>query len=137
MTADVEIKTATRDSVLYVPIQAVVVRSPEDLKPAVKGKRKSSPGDAKAEEAGPTATPADSKPRKTEEIRGVFVIVGGKAEFRRVKPGIASDTDFEVAGELKPGEKVVIGPHKTLRTLKPGQKVKIEEPKKPKGKEQS
>ena len=37
----------------------------------------------------------------------------------------------------KPGDKVVIGPHKTLRTLKPGQKVKIEEPKKPKGKEQS
>jgi len=29
----------------------------------------------------------------------------------------------------------VIGPHKTLRTLKPGQRVKIEEPKKAKGKE--
>jgi HlyD family secretion protein len=137
MTADVEIKTATRDSVLYVPIQSVVVRSPEDLKPAAKGKRKSTPSDAKADEAGPTAAPTDPKAKKTEEIRGVFVVVGGKAEFRRVKPGIASDTDFEVAGELKPGEKVVIGPHKTLRTLKPGQKVKIEEPKKPKGKEQS
>jgi len=137
MTADVEIKTATRDSVLTVPIQSVVVRTPDDLKPPVKGKRKSAPRDAKADEAGPTAAPTDSKAKKTEEIRGVFVIVGGKAEFRRVKPGIASDTDFEVAGELKPGDKVVIGPHKTLRTLKPGQKVKIEEPKKPKGKEQS
>jgi HlyD family secretion protein len=132
MTADVEIKTATKDSVLYVPIQSVVVRTPEDLKPVVKGKRKSPP-DAKAEDGGPT----DAKGKKTEEIRGVFVIAAGKAEFRRVKPGIASDTDFEVVGELKPGEKVVIGPHKTLRTLKPGQKVKIEEPKKPKGKEQS
>ena len=137
MTADVEIKTATRDSVLTVPIQSVVVRTPDDLKPPVKGKRKSAPRDAKADEAGPTAAPTDPKAKKTEEIRGVFVIVGGKAEFRRVKPGIASDTDFEVAGELKPGDKVVIGPHKTLRTLKPGQKVKIEEPKKPKGKEQS
>ncbi|HKW50305.1 MAG TPA: efflux RND transporter periplasmic adaptor subunit [Candidatus Eisenbacteria bacterium] len=137
MTADVEIKTATRDSVLYVPIQSVVVRTPDDLKPAVKGKRKPNPSDAKADEAGPTASATDPRPKKVEEIRGVFVIVGGKAEFRRVKPGIASDTDFEVAGELKPGEKVVIGPHKTLRMLKPGQKVKIEEPKKPKGKEQS
>jgi len=65
----------------------------------------------------------------------VFVIANGKAEFRRVKTGIASDTDFEVLGEIKPGEKVIIGPHKTLRTLKPGQRVKIEEPKKAKGKE--
>jgi HlyD family secretion protein len=137
MTADVEIKTATRDSVLYVPIQAVVVRSPEELKPVVKGKRTSSPRAAKAQESNPTPPPGDSKLKKVEEIRGVFIIVGGQAEFRRVKPGISSDTDFEVAGELKPGEKVVIGPHKTLRTLKPGQKVKIEEPKKPKAKEQS
>jgi HlyD family secretion protein len=137
MTADVEIKTATKDSVLFVPIQSVVVRTAEDLKPAVKGKRKPSPGDAKADETAPASAPGNSKAKKSEEIRGVFVIVDGKAEFRRVKPGIASDTDFEVVGELKPGEKVVIGPHKTLRTLKPGQKVKIEEPKKPKGKEQS
>ena len=135
MTADVEIKTATRDSVLYVPIQSVVIRTPEDLKPAAKGK-KSGPPDAKADERSPTAAPAPD-PKKVEEIRGVFVIVDGRAEFRRVKPGIASDTDFEVAGELKPGEKVVIGPHKVLRTLKPGQKVKIEEPKKAKGKEAS
>src|SRR5439155_3736429 len=55
MTADVEIKTATRDSVLTVPIQSVVVRTPDDLKPPVKGKRKSAPRDAKADEAGPTA----------------------------------------------------------------------------------
>jgi HlyD family secretion protein len=120
-----------------VPIQSVVIRSPEELKPVVKGKRKSSPSDAKAAEDGPTAAPANPKGKKVEEIRGVFVIVNGLAEFRRVKPGISSDTDFEIAGELKPGEKVIIGPHKTLRTLKPGQKVKIEAPKKPKGKEQS
>ena len=52
-----------------------------------------------------------------------------------MKPGIASDTDFEVSGDIRPGEKVVTGPHKVLRTLKPGQKVKIEEPKLAKGKE--
>jgi HlyD family secretion protein len=137
MTADVEIKTATKDSVLYVPIQSVVIRSPEELKPVVKGKRKSSTPDAKAAEGGAASAPTDPKGKKVEEIRGVFVIANGLAEFRRVKPGISSDTDFEVVGELKPGEKVVIGPHKSLRTLRPGQKVKIEEPKKPKGKEQS
>ncbi|HET9940187.1 MAG TPA: efflux RND transporter periplasmic adaptor subunit [Candidatus Eisenbacteria bacterium] len=132
MTADVEIRTARRDSVLAVPIQSVVIRTPEDLKPPVTKKTKKR-GGAQAETA-EKATPSGERP-KQEEIRGVFVIVDGKAEFRRVKTGIASDTDFEVLGEIKPGEKVVIGPHKTLRSLKPGQRVKIEEPKKAKGKE--
>jgi HlyD family secretion protein len=131
MTADVEIRTARRDSVLAVPIQSVVIRTPDDLKPPETGKKKR--GGAHAETAEKT-TPSGERP-KQEEIRGVFVIVNGKAEFRRVKTGIASDTDFEVNGEIKPGEKVVIGPHKTLRSLKPGQRVKIEEPKKAKGKE--
>jgi HlyD family secretion protein len=131
MTADVEIRTARRDSVLSVPIQSVVIRTPEDLKPPETGKKKR--GGAQAEPGEKQA--ASGERPKQEEIRGVFVIAGGKAEFRRVKTGIASDTDFEVTGEIKPGEKVVIGPHKTLRTLKPGQRVKIEEPKKAKGKE--
>ncbi len=140
MTADVEIKTATRDSVLYVPIQAVVIRTPADLERETKKGKAKGPRVAKAGSKDSTAVPAiggaagDAK--KTEEIRGVFVIAKGLAEFRPVKPGISSDTDFEVAGELKPGEQVITGPHKVLRTLKPGQKVKIEEPKKPKkGKE--
>ncbi len=135
MTADVEIKTATKDSVLYVPIQSVVVRTQADLEPASKRGKKSGPRRAKAEEGGKSPASAAKDSKSSEEIRGVFVIAKGLAEFRRVKPGIASDTDFEVAGDLKPGEKVIIGPHKILRTLKPGQKVKIEEPKKPKGKE--
>jgi HlyD family secretion protein len=130
MTADVEIRTARQDSVLAVPIQSVVIRTPEDLKPPETGKKKR--GGAQAE---PSEKAAPGERPKQEEIRGVFVIAGGKAEFRRVKTGIASDTDFEVSGEIKPGDKVVIGPHKTLRTLKPGQRVKIEEPKKAKGKE--
>ena len=131
MTADVEIRTARRDSVLAVPIQSVVIRTPDDLKPPETGKKKRGGAQAQTPEK---TTPSGERP-KQEEIRGVFVIVNGKAEFRRVKTGIASDTDFEVNGEIKPGEKVVIGPHKTLRSLKPGQRVKIEEPKKAKGKE--
>ena len=141
MTADVEIQTAARDSVLTVPIQSVVVRTPEDLEPPRKGKkRRGSSAEAKPEST--AAAPAagalagGGKPGgKSEEIRGVFVIVDGKVQFRRVKPGISSDTDFEVVGDLKPGEKVVTGPHRVLRTLKPEQKVKIEEPKRQPGKE--
>jgi hypothetical protein len=54
----------------------------------------------------------------------------GKVAFRKVVTGLSSDTDYEVTGELKPGEKVVTGPFRVLRTLKPEQRVKVEEPKK-------
>ena len=138
MTADVEVQTAARDSVLHVPIQSVVVRTPADLEPPRKGKkRRGSSAEAKPEStAAERARAAEGAGGKSEEIRGVFVIAAnGTVEFRRVKPGIASDTDFEVLGEVKPGEKVVIGPHRVLRTLKPGQRVKIEEPKRQPGKE--
>ncbi len=136
MTADVEVETASKDSVLYVPIQSVVIRTPADLKPPEKGKKGRRGSSAEAKPEGEAVKPAGGPGGKEpEEIRGVFVIAGGLAEFRRVKPGIASDTDYEVTGELKPGEKVAIGPHKVLRTLKPGQRVKIEEPKKAKEKE--
>jgi hypothetical protein len=115
-----------------VPIQSVVIRTQEDLEAATR-KEKAAGGRRAAEKGAAAPAAAEKGAKGSEEIRGVFVIVNGLAEFRRVKPGIASDTDFEVTGDLKPGEKVIIGPHKVLRTLRPGQKVKIEEPKKPKG----
>jgi len=124
MTADVEIKTASKDGVIAVPIQAVVVRTPEELEPVKKGRKKKPKGAA-------ATTAADPATSKKEEIRGVFVIANDKAQFRKVKTGIASDTDFEVEGDLKPREKVIIGPFRVLRTLKPGTAVKIEEAKRP------
>jgi HlyD family secretion protein len=128
MTADVEITTATRDSVLLVPIQSVVVRTPDELVPAGKrGARKKK--DSKNAAA---AAPAPGKDGKPAEIRGVFVMnKDGKVAFRKVATGLSSDTDYEVSGDLKPGEKIVTGPFRVLRTLKPEQRVRVEEPKKP------
>jgi len=127
MTADVEIQTAQKEGVLTVPIQAVVVRTREELKPAVKGRR----AKAKSAAAAATTAPSDSAGKPDEELKGVFVVADGAAQFRKVTTGIASDTDMEVAGDVKPGEKVITGPFRVLRTLKPGTKVKIEEPKRP------
>jgi HlyD family secretion protein len=133
MTADVEVKTGTKNGVLYVPIQAVVVRTAEELEKAAKrGRdRHASSGAGRAAKAAKTsAAPAESiEKKKAEEIKGVFVLDKGVAQYRRVKTGIASDTDIEISGELKAGEKVVTGPHKVLRNLKPGAKLKVEEPK--------
>ena len=84
-----------------------------------------------------TATAAEPDPAKllpkSEEIKGVFVMVDGVAQFRKVRTGISSDTDLEVVGDVKAKEKVITGPSKVLRQLKPGGKVKIEEPKMKKG----
>lgn len=130
MTADVEIKTGTKSGVLHVPIQAVVVRTAEEL-----AKANAKPGRRKGREA--TATAAEPDPatpaNKNEEIKGVFVMVDGVALFRKVRTGISSDTDLEVSGDVKAKEKVITGPNKVLRQLKPGSKVKIEEPKMKKG----
>ncbi|HEY6573126.1 MAG TPA: efflux RND transporter periplasmic adaptor subunit, partial [Candidatus Eisenbacteria bacterium] len=125
MTADVEITTATRDSVLLVPIQAVVVRTPEELVPVAKR------GARKKKEAKGAAPDSGKSGAKAEEIRGVFVMdKDGKVAFRKVTTGLSSDTDYEVSGDLKPGEKIVTGPFRVLRTLKPEQRVRVEEPKK-------
>ena len=130
MTADVEIKTATKKDILHVPIQAVVVRTAEELTKAKAGKRgrAGKTGAAAAETAA-----ADAPAKKDEEVKGVFVIVDGEAQFRKVRTGIASDTDLEVWGDLKPKDKVITGPNKVLRQLKPGSRVKLEEPKAKKG----
>ena len=121
MTADVAIETAAKDSVLAVPIQAVVTRSAEDLKKIdFKKPRKSDKAEAPA-----VATDPEHK-GKVKDKTGVFVLVNGKTEFREVTTGIASETDIQVTGDLKPGESVITGPYQVLRDLKPGQRVNIE-----------
>jgi HlyD family secretion protein len=146
MTADVEIRTAKKDGVLTVPIQSVVMRTREELQPPRRGRAAaaekkrtaaraagtSGSASAAPTDTGTAAAPADTAGKPNEELKGVFVIADGIVQFRRVTTGIASDTDFEVAGELKPGDKVVTGPFRVLRTLKPGARVKIEEAKRPK-----
>ena len=126
MTADVAIETAARDSALAVPIQAVVARSPEDLKPAGKaGRGRAAKAKAAAADSAAKAPAAKGKPR---EQTGVFVLVGRKVEFRPVTTGIASETDIEITGAVKPGDRVVTGPYQVLRDLKPGAEVKVEKP---------
>jgi len=124
MTADVEIRTGTRAGVLHVPIQAVVIRTQEELDRAsrrAKGRRGKAPA---------ADTLADSAAAKrTQEIKGVFVLDKGVAHFRRIRTGIASDTDFEITGDVRAGEKVITGPYRVLRNLKPGQRAKVAEPK--------
>ena len=71
------------------------------------------------------APTAPSDPKK-DEVQGVFVINGKKAEFRQVDTGISGVTDIEVTKGLQPGDEIVVGSYKALRTLKPNAQIKVD-----------
>jgi len=135
MTADVDIETATHEQTLAVPIQAVIIRTQSQLDRAAKAK--AAGGGPKAAAARPKAAKnkvagfgadEDTVGKKDPEITGVMVVNGDMTKFVPVRAGIASETMLEVSGEVKEGDIVVSGPYKALREIKPGVKVKREQP---------
>ncbi|HLO44992.1 MAG TPA: efflux RND transporter periplasmic adaptor subunit [Leadbetterella sp.] len=118
MTATVDIVTATKPSVLSVPISAVTTR--------VEGKDK----DAKKNEdeddmnLGAVSEEEDTKKEKPKEI--VFINDKGIAKKREVKTGI-TDTSaglIEITSGLKAGEEIISGPFlEVSKKLKDGDKV--------------
>lgn len=122
LSATAKIKTAQRDDVLAIPMQALAVRTRADLEEAQK--------DAQGKDgAGVTLAaskaPAGADPKK-EEIQGVFVVRNQKAEFVEVKTGITGITEIEVLSGLNEGDEIVTGSYRALRTLKPGTRIKKE-----------
>lgn len=112
MSAEVRIAAETRQDAITIPIQAVTVRSTNLLPDALK--------DAPAVEG------AAIKTKKADALAKVVFVVGddGKAHIRRVRTGIASETELEILEGLQPGDKVVEGPYRTLaKELKDGDAV--------------
>ena len=66
--------------------------------------------------------------RKTrkEEVQGVFLINGEKAEFHKVDTGVTGTTDIEVTTGLKESDQIVTGSYKIIRTLRNSAKIKID-----------
>ena len=72
-----------------------------------------------------------SAAKKGETFAKVVFVVDGdkKVHPRRVKTGIASDTDVEILEGLKDGEQIVEGPYRTLaKDLKDGDAVEESTP---------
>ena len=117
LSCTAKITTATRQKAVTVPLQALTVRQRGDLEgEANKGK---------SVQAAAPVDPAAEKARK-EEIQGVFVIKGEKAEFRKVETGITGATDIEVLSGINEGEEIVTGTYKVIRTLRNQTKVKVD-----------
>jgi HlyD family secretion protein len=117
LSSTAKITTATRSSVLSIPIQALTVRTQADLVPKDAGKGSVEAASAPAEA---------SKQKDKEEVQGVFVIRKKKAEFVPVDTGISGTTDIEITKGVQEGDEVITGSYKVLRTLKPGTSVKID-----------
>jgi HlyD family secretion protein len=101
MTSQVSIITQTDATAVAVPIQSVVERVPP------------SPGQKK------TDTADDNAPKK----KYVFVVKNKAVKMTAVTTGISDTTHVAIVNGLKPGEEIVTGPFRTLKSLKDGDKV--------------
>ncbi len=112
LSSSAKITTATRKSVLAIPIQALTVRTKGDLEP---------------QQEGSPSAPANSNDKsRKEEIQGVFVVTAGHAEFRKVETGITGATDIEAISGLHEGEEIVTGSYKAIRTLRNLARLKVD-----------
>ena len=117
LSCTAKITTATRAKTLSIPIQALTIRQ--------KGELEAKPKSGGGAQAAPKPDPAAEKARK-EEVQGVFVVAGGKAEFRKVETGITGATDIEVLSGLKEGDEIVTGSYQVIRTLRNEAQVKVD-----------
>ncbi len=106
LSSTAKITTAHKDGVLILPIQALTMYSPE--------------AENKAHVEKTSAPTASTKPAAM--IQGVFVLRTEKSKLKTrfvpVATGITGATDIEILSGLKEGDEIVLGPYKTLRTLK-------------------
>jgi HlyD family secretion protein len=91
--------TGTKKSVSAVPLAAVVVRD------------------------SPKGEKTESGRLKTED--GVYLLKGGKAVFTPIKSGLAGELMVEVVQGLEPGQEIITGPFKALRSIKDGDRVTV------------
>jgi HlyD family secretion protein len=100
-----KITTAKKSAILTLPIQALTMHSPDDDKKDKDGK-----------------SVVKAASQKAPAIQGVFVVTREKGKkhaiFVPVTTGITGATEIEVLSGVKEGDEIVVGPYKTLRTLK-------------------
>lgn len=117
LSTTAKITTGSHAHVLSIPIQALAVRTKAQLE-----QEKASPGSVHA------AAPQKeiSNKDKDQEVQGVFVVRNKKAGFVPVATGIAGTSDIEVTDGLKENDEIITGSYKTLRTIRSGSGVKID-----------
>jgi HlyD family secretion protein len=129
LSSTAKITTAQKKNVLTIPIQAIAVRTQKDLEEAAKTSGQNSvtlAAGRPATEPTPGGADSSSSVNKNPEIQGVFVIRNKRAQFVAVTTGIAGVTDIEILNGFQEGDQIITGSYKTLRTLKPDARVKVD-----------
>jgi HlyD family secretion protein len=124
-TCTADITTATRKTVVSVPIPSVAVR---ELVYDEHGQIVKAPPTAKPRRTGdPVPATVELQPGQTrKETEGVFVVRNTRVEFVPIKMGIAGDKYFEVLSGLKESDQVVTGPYNSVRGMVDGDLVKVD-----------
>jgi HlyD family secretion protein len=136
MTADVEILVNHADSALSIPLQALTVR-PSTVVDEWTASEADSTGDSSG--GGRGAAPSDEAVERSPDewldsgssetdalIEGVFIVKEDKARFRPVDTGVRGETYMQILAGLKPGDEVITGPYRVLRTLDAGTRVRAD-----------
>jgi len=119
LSTTAKITTATRSNALAIPIQALTIRTKEQMEA-----QNNAPGSVHA--ATPATKDDASNKKKADDLQGVFVIRSKKAIFVPVSTGVTGTTDIEVVDGVKEGDEVITGSYKILRSLRPGSSVKVD-----------
>jgi HlyD family secretion protein len=115
MSATVDIRTARKDDVLAIPIEAVTTRTDTITAGSFREKM-----DRRRK--------ARENNEEMEPLECVFVLNGEEAELRVVEVGIQDNRYIEILSGLKESEKIIVGPYATVsRELENGTEVKVEE----------
>lgn len=115
LSATAEVVTARKEKVLAIPLQALTIRQRRELEPPA-GENVTAAADQ----------PPEPEPSQQKELEGVFVIRGNRAAFQPVQTGISGLSDIEVVAGLQAGDEIVTGSYEVLRSLKSGDRVRVD-----------
>ncbi|MDQ3181143.1 MAG: efflux RND transporter periplasmic adaptor subunit [Acidobacteriota bacterium] len=107
MSATAVITTKTVQSVIAVPLQAVIEKKPDaSPSPTIQGDSPSAPSE------------------KPKNLKGVYVLEDNKVKFVEVETGITGESDIQIISGLSKDQEIITGPSRVLNTLKEGTLVK-------------
>jgi HlyD family secretion protein len=115
LSATAKITTGQEHDAVAIPIQAITMRDKNDLE------AQKTPG----KPVDKTAPAAPAKKENTD-VQGVFVVKNKKAEFHEVVTGLTGSTEIQVKTGLEPGDEIITGSYKVLKTLRNGAGVKVD-----------
>jgi HlyD family secretion protein len=116
LSATAKITTGMARDAVAIPIQALTMRDKNDLDAQ---KKPNKPADKTA----PAGAPVK---KENTDIQGVFVVKNKKAEFHEVVTGLTGSTEIQVKSGLQPGDEIITGSYKVLKTLRNGAGVKVD-----------